>query len=503
MATTREAYEKLVKKRKEITAFNEIDSLLQWDQGVNMPPKGGAQRGEQLAAVSGVTHDLKTSKELGEILKQLESSDLKDFTDMEKAVIRDSLRDYKRETAIPRDLATKLAKLGADSYTAWISARTKNDFSIFKPFLVEWVKLSREKAKLIDPELDCYDVLMDKWERGLSRKILDPVFAEIKKSLIPLIEEVQSKTAPDDSFLKTQFDLAVQTKVSNQLIKEIGYDTERGRLDVSVHPFTVVAGTVNDVRITTRYNPGDITVGLTASIHEAGHALYEQGLNPEFASILAGQAVSMGIHESQSLFWERMVGKGEHFWKKYWPLLQENFPELKNATSEQFYKAYNKVKPGFIRVEADELSYPLHVILRYEIELGLINGEIEVDDNLPKLWDDKMKEYLKVTPTDYKVGILQDIHWSMGYWGYFPTYTLGAIYASQFYKTAKEQIPDLEEQIARGEFQKLKQWLNEKIHSVGSLHPGGDQLCKLVTGDGLNASAFIKYLEEKYRKIYS
>lgn len=345
---------------------------------------------------------------------------------------------------------------------------------------------------------------MDKWERGLTCKKLDAVFGEVRSNLVPLIKQITTKPIPDTAYLKQDFDTTVQAQISKQIAKDIGFDFERGRLDVSVHPFTVPVGSVSDIRITSRYKADDLFMGLGATIHETGHALYEQGLPAEFASLPSGKAVSMAIHESQSLLWERMVGQNEAFSKKYFPLLQEHFAQIpREKTAADFYQAYNSVEPGFIRVESDELTYPLHVILRYEIESGLISGEIPVDDKLPELWNKKMHEYLGVTPTNLKEGILQDIHWSVGYFGYFPTYTLGAIYASQFFKTAKEKIPGLEEQLAQGNFAELKKWLNENIHAKGSLYSTGDQVCKLVTGEELSATTFVQYLKEKYTKLYN
>lgn len=512
MSTIRDQYKLLVEKRNEINSFSEIEALLQWDQTVNMPAKGNAKRGLQCAAISGVSHDLKTSSELGAIIKKLEEANYAssaDLTDMEKATVRDSKRDYEMETVIPRELATDIAKLSADAYEAWVTARQKNDFSIFQPKLADWVNISRKKAELMskiegNEKKSLYEVLMDQFERGLTCEKLDKVFGEVRTHLVPLIKEIAGKPKPDTSFLKHEFDATVQSKVSFQISKDMGFDLERGRMDVSVHPFTTTIGAAEDVRITSKYKPDDLSMGLGATIHETGHALYEQGLPAEFASLPSGKAVSMGIHESQSLFWERMVGQGEHFWKKYFPLLQESFSQIpRDKTPTDFYNAYNIVEPGLIRVEADELTYPLHIILRYEIESGLISGDIKVDENLPKLWNQKMQDYLGITPQNDKEGILQDIHWSSGAFGYFPTYTLGAIYASQFYKTAKEKIPGLEQQIAQGNFAELKKWLNENIHSKGSLYPTGDQLCKLVTGEELNAGAFVQYLKEKYSKLYN
>eukprot|EP00026_Physarum_polycephalum_P009944 Phypoly_transcript_10083.p1 GENE.Phypoly_transcript_10083~~Phypoly_transcript_10083.p1 ORF type:complete len:435 (+),score=65.46 Phypoly_transcript_10083:34-1305(+) len=422
---------------------------------------------------------------------------------MEKAVVRDSLRDYQMETAIPRELATRIAKLNAAAYGAWVQAKTQKDFSIFKPFLQQWVELNIEKAKLTDPTRPVYDVLMDRHERGLTSKKVDEVFAKIKAELIPFIAKVQQKPEPKSDFMNHEFDIKTQAKINEQISKEIGFDLERGRIDVSLHPFCVTVGAAADVRITSRYKTTDLS-SLRATIHETGHALYEQGLPPDFAALPGGQAVSMGVHESQSLFWERMVGMGEPFWRHYWGLITSNFPFISSdSTALDYYKVVNTVKAGKIRIEADELTYPLHIILRYEIEEGLLNGKIPVDDNLPLLWNQKMQEYLGVKVENDAEGILQDIHWAIGLYGYFPTYTLGAIYASQFYKTAKEKLPNLEQQIEKGEFANLKKWLNENLHIHGSLYPTGELISKKINGEDLSAKVFLKYLTEKYSKIYS
>jgi len=311
----------------------------------------------------------------------------------------------------------------------------------------------------------------------------------------------KNKPSPDLSFLQHKFDVKIQTLLNHQISKELGFDTEAGRLDVSVHPFSTGIH-VTDVRMTTRYKESDFIDGVSGTIHETGHSLYEQGRNLEYADLPVSEALSMGIHESQSLFWERMIGLSLPFWKLYWPKVKEHFSQIpKDVSAEKFYLAINKVEAGMIRIEADEVTYPMHIILRYELEKGLIEGTVEVDD-LPKLWNAKMKEYLGIEPKTDSEGVLQDTHWSSGSIGYFPTYTLGAIYASQFYKQLEKEIPNVESLVEKGDFKPIKEWLRIKIHHKGSLIPSGDLLTKDVTGEPLNPSIFTDYLTQKYTKLY-
>lgn len=399
----------------------------------------------------------------------------------------------------------RIAALETTAYESWVTARKAADFSTFAPSLQEWVTANREKAAHIDPTKPAYDVLLDLYEKGMTTERVNEVFAEVRAGLVPIIAALKSRgTAPDAKWLHGNYDVDVQAKMCRQIALDLGFDTDRGRLDVSVHPFTG-GSHPTDVRMTTRFKAADLTEGLTGAIHETGHAMYEQGrnLSPEWKDLPVSLAMSMGIHESQSLLWERMVALGRPFQTYLLPKIREFFPDFPtDATCDRLYAAQNTMRdPSLIRVESDELTYTLHVVLRYEIESGLIDGSIQVAD-VPALWNSKMQEYLGVTPVDDAQGCLQDIHWAAGAMGYFPTYTLGAMYATQIYECARANIPDLEDSIAKGEFAPLRLWLNEKIHKIGSLYTSGDELMIAVTGKPLDPQIYLSYLKQKYTEVY-
>lgn len=500
MTTT---YDDAAKKLREINALEGISGLLGWDEMVMLPGGSSGSRGDQKAALAGVLYDKKTDAALGKALTELKSAS--GLTEVQAAVVRDAHKDYIRTSSIPKELAQRMAALESTAYEAWVDARKSADFSKFAPALQEWVECNRQRAAHIDPNAPAYDVLLDMYEKGMVSSRLDEVFAEVRAGLVPLIEELKTKgTAPDDAWIKGEYDVEAQAKLCKQIALDLGFDIEKGRLDVSVHPFT--GGThPTDVRMTTRFKKDSFIEGLTGAIHETGHAMYEQGrnLDPEWKNLPVNQALSMGVHESQSLLWERMVGLSKPFQRYLLPKLREFFPNLPaDATEERLYEAQNTIcEPSLIRVEADELTYTLHVILRYEIERGLIDGSVQVAD-VPRLWNEKMKSYLGTVPPNDALGCLQDIHWSGGAMGYFPTYTLGAMYAAQIYQTAAEAIPDLEASLAKGEFTPLRKWLNEKIHRVGSLPPSGDALMVQVTGKPLDPQIYLGYLRRKYSELY-
>ena len=505
--STTELYQKTSSKLREISTLGSINGLLGWDEMVLLPEES-ALRGKQKAVLSGVVYDKSTDPELGDALKKLSDPDAQaDLSDVQKAVVRDSMREYIRATALPKDLVTRQSELESEAYTAWVSARKDSDFSKFSPFLEEWISLSKQKANYIDSSKTPYNVLVDTYEKGMTSERLDDIFSEVRDGLVPLISVIRKEgTPPDDSLLKGKsFDVKKQAELCHSIALDLGFDIKKGRLDTSVHPFTG-GSDPTDVRMTTRFKELDITEGLTGAIHETGHALYEQGrnLSPEWEGLCVSEALSMGVHESQSLLWERYVALQKPFQTYLLSKLATYFPEdfPSTVTSEQLYQAINKVNfNGLIRVESDELTYTMHVILRYEIEKGLIDGSIKVDD-VPRIWSEKMENYLGVKPSKDSDGCLQDIHWSGGAFGYFPTYSLGAMYAAQIYMCAREHIPNLEDKISKGEFNDLKKWLNERIHKVGSLYPNGDELMLAVTGRKLDPKIFLSYLKRKYYGIY-
>jgi carboxypeptidase Taq len=450
-------------------------------------------------------HEKRTDPQLGSLIESLwsqgeEKLRAEGLNEWQIANIRDARRDYLKQTRIPKEIVEKMAQLSSRGYQVWVKARESNDFALFAPILTEWIALKKEASALIDASKSAYDVCLDEYERGLTTDRISLVFADLKAKLVPLLKKIIAQPKVDDSILtKGKFDLATQTKLSHQIAKEIGFNTENGRLDVSVHPFTGGPGPY-DVRMTTRYREENLLEGLTGTVHETGHALYEQGRNSAYRDLPVSEPLSMGVHESQSLLWERMVALSRPFTERYWPVLQGNF-KLEAKSNDEIYKAFNAVLPGLIRVEADEVSYPMHIILRFEIERDLFAGTLKVE-NLPTVWNAKMKEYLGIDVPSNKLGVLQDIHWSGGAFGYFPSYTLGAIYACQIFHAAKVQLPELDTNIREANFAPLRKWLNVKIHERGSLYDDGEKLLEEVTGRKIDIDLFIRYLTEKYSKIY-
>lgn len=500
---TQQAYNELCGKLRELNALEGISGLLGWDEMVMMPGGASESRGAQKAALAGVVYDKKTDKEVGALLDRLKAQSSQ-LTPVQSAVVRDSSKTYTKATALPKELVQRIAKLETDAYVAWVEARKATDFSKFAPYLQEWVDVRRESARLIDPTADPYDVLLDDYEKGMTGARLDEIFEEVRAALVPLIAQLKSNgTPPDDSWLAGDYSTKDQAALCQEVALDMGFDLDNGRLDVSVHPFTGGAHPT-DVRMTTRFKEHDLTEGLTGAVHETGHALYEQGrnLSPEWKDLPVNQALSMGIHESQSLLWERMVALGLPFAKYVTGKIRKHFPSFPDRDPSDLYSAVNVIKdPSFIRVESDEVTYGMHIILRYEMERALIKGELKVED-VPSVWNAKMKEYLGVTPGNDAQGCLQDVHWSAGLFGYFGTYLLGAMYACQIYQHAAKEIPDLEAKIEAGEFKPLREWLNANIHRRGSLDPSGDDLMKAVTGSPLKPSVFLDHLRSKYAKLY-
>lgn len=496
-------YNETVAKLREITALEGISGLLGWDEMVMLPTGSSGSRGTQKSALAGVIYDKKTDKGLGDALSILKQSTA-DLNSIQNANVRDAHKDYIRSTAIPKELAQKIALLESTAYEAWVESRKTSNFALFAPSLQEWVTVNRQRASYIDDSLPAYDVLLDMFEKGMTSVRLNEIFSEVRSGLVPLIAELKTRgTSPDTAWLQGQYDTDVQAKLCRQIALDLGFDVEKGRLDVSVHPFTG-GSHPTDVRMTTRFKENDLTEGLTGAIHETGHALYEQGrnLDDDWRDLPVSVAMSMGIHESQSLLWERMVGLSKPFQHYLLPKIKEFFPSFPDVSTDKLYEALNKIQePSLIRVESDELTYTMHVILRYEIECGLIDGTIKVEE-VPSIWTSKMQQYLGVVPPNDAAGCLQDIHWAGGAMGYFPTYTLGAMYATQIYEHAKSSIPDLELHIQNGNFTLLKEWLNSRIHKLGSLYASGDELMVAVTGKPLDPQVYLSYLRSKYSEIY-
>jgi carboxypeptidase Taq len=497
----KESYFSLTHLMQENSRLGGVMGILHWDQEVIMPSGASESRAQQLGTLAGIMHEKNTHPDMGKLLDLVTKADENEFTDLEWCNIQEAHREFDLATKIPKNLVTELAELSSRAHLIWVKARSENKFSAFSPTLKQLIDLKIKWAGYAFPDIDAYDANIDIYERGTTQKDITPIFDRLKAELIPLIKSIQeSDYKPDTSFLSGQFSLNKQEALGRQISQDMGFKFDQGRMDVSVHPFCG-GSHPTDVRITTRYRIDNFIESLYAVIHETGHGLYEQGRMKNDRDLPVSEALTMAMHESQSLFWERMIAQGKSFCARYLPLLEETFPQnFKGVIPEQLYEAVNASGPSLIRVEADEVTYPMHVILRYELEKGLFDGSIQVE-HLPEIWNAKMKEYLGVEPPTDTLGVLQDTHWSGGAFGYFPSYTLGAIYASQFYQALMRTIPDTEKLVEAGELAPIREWLGAQIHQRGRLLSVPD-LVKKVTGEKLNPEIFLDYLKNKYRQIY-
>ena len=498
----KENISELREKLQEIYHLGSALQVLHWDMEVFMPPNGASNRAMTIANLSGILHEKFISEDFAALLKKAKAKlDAGKLDDEESAIVRELWREYERQKKLPVAFVKEMAEICSSGHNVWIKAREKSDFEIFLPYLKKIVALKRREAELVGFKKSPYDALLDTYEPYATSEDISMIFEDLKKFLVPFLKKIKNskiKIKPD--ILKGNFPVAQQKKFNEEVAKKLGFDFEAGRLDTSVHPFSS-GFHPSDVRITTRYRKNDLFDSFFGVIHETGHALYEQGLSAKHFGTPLGESISHGIHESQSRMWENNVARSKNFWKYFFPKLQKQFPKsFAKISFNDFYRAINFVEPSLIRVEADEVTYNLHIIMRFEIEKELIEGSIEVED-LPKIWNAKMKEYLGVKVPDDAQGVLQDTHWSGGGIGYFPSYTLGNLYAAQFYNIVKKDILGLEKEIASGEFGHLREWLRKKIHIHGKMY-SADGLVREVTGEPLTSQYFIDYLKEKYREIY-
>jgi carboxypeptidase Taq len=441
---------------------------------------------------------LDTKKQLRGLLRDTKTRPNKP----ESVIIRETWRMYDRERKLPNAFIQELAELTSHAQTIWADARAKSDFSLFQPSLKRLVELKRQEAEYVGYKDSPYDALLDAHEPGLTSASVSEVFNELRDFLKPFVRSLErsSQVFPSEKILHGTFPIADQQKFNQWVAEKMGFDFDAGRLDQSTHPFTT-GFHPEDVRITTRYREHDLFYSLGSTIHEAGHALYEQGLPVKHYGTPLAESISYGIHESQSRIWENNVGKSKAFWTSLYPKLQKQFPKpFAKIPLETVYRIMNRVKPSLIRTEADEVTYNLHIILRYEIERELIEGTLKVKD-LPEIWNAKIKKYLGLKVPNDREGVLQDVHWSGGSFGYFPTYTLGNLYAAQFYQTAHKKLPRLEADLKKGNFAPFREWLRTNIHAHGKTY-SSDALVKEVCGEPLQAKYFIQYLKEKYLDLY-
>jgi carboxypeptidase Taq len=500
--TPEEAYEELIRRIKAISFLQSCASLLGWDHQTYMPPKGAAHRAEQLALLAGLSHAQFTVPEIGEFLAQVEGSDLVRETGSAPAInAREVRRAYDRATRIPAMLVEELARTSALAQDVWVEARKASNFEQFRPWLEKLVVLKREEAKAVRRGGTLYDALLDEYEPGETAAGLTLVFAELRTALVDLVGRIAaSERRPNLGLLHRAYPVAAQEAFGKAVVTAFGFDFQAGRLDVTTHPFCSGIGP-GDTRLTTRYNPNDFGDAFFSILHEAGHGLYDQGLDPAHFGTPMGSAVSLGIHESQSRLWENFVGRSRAFWDYGFPRARIVFPEALDGVSlDAFVFAINDARPSLIRVDADETTYNLHILLRFELEQALISGDLSVEE-LPAAWNEGMERYLGITPPDDAQGCLQDIHWSGGSFGYFPTYTLGNLYAAQFFARAQAELSDLEEQLRRGEFLPLKDWLSRKIYCEGQRYRSAD-LVVAVTGEPLNPGYLLRHLKSKLEPLY-
>lgn len=531
MPTHPQSYTDLCKLLREAATLGSVSALVSWDQETYMPKGGSAARAEQASILAGIVHERKTSKKIGNLIAACEANASLMADPRHGANVREMRRDYDLVTKLPGELVQELAKVGSQAQDVWKEARQKSDFKMFQPWLDKMTALTRRKAECygVPKGGELYDALLDEYEPNITAREIDSIFTPLRKELTTLVAEVAQATKGtkaskgakakkpvkiDTRCLTEKVDPAIQHEFGQIVLRAMHFDLDAGRLDVTTHPFCsgIAPG---DTRLTTRYRDEKFTDALYGTMHEGGHGLYEQGLpkalgtNTLFGTPLA-DAISLGIHESQSRMWENFVGRSREFWKFALPIIQKKFGKsFKQYDVEDFFRATNTVTPSLIRVEADEGTYNMHVMIRFEIERALLAGDLKTKD-LPGVWNAKYQDYLGVKVPDDRRGCLQDVHWSFGLIGYFPTYTLGNLYAAQFWETINAKTPargaapsikDLPKKIAKGEMGELREWLRKNIHQHGRQH-GAGKLCKKITGKPLEAAPLLRHLRGKASEVY-
>lgn len=499
--TIKAALDKFRDRIHKISSYNEALGLLYWDLRTGAPRKGMDTRSEAIGALSGDVFKLSTAPELGEWLSELEQSGVNEgLSEIDRRLVRETRKEYDRSVKIPPQLYQEYVVAASQSESKWEEAKGANDYAGFQPYLEKVIDYTNQFIDLWGAKETRYDTLLDQYEPGMTVRELDAVFGNLRSELVSLSSRIAaSPHQPDASFLKQKYDKAAQKAFGLYILEQMGYDFEAGRLDESAHPFATGLNP-GDVRITTRYLEDDVTSALFGTIHEGGHALYEQNISRDLVGTTLCTGTSMGIHESQSRFWENVIGRSRPFWERYFGELQKRFPGQLDVSVDQFYRGNNIVEPSLIRIEADELTYNLHIIIRYEMEKLIFNEGAKAAD-LPELWNQKYREYLGVEPTSYADGVMQDVHWSGGAFGYFPSYSLGNMYAAQFANTMERELEGLWDKVGAGELYPIKEWLTERIYRYGKLRTPSE-LVQSVTGEALNPQYLVNYLTKKYSDIY-
>ncbi len=493
-------YDAFLDEVRRIANVEQAGQVLSWDQQVMMPEGGTPARSKQLSTLSTLSHDLLTSDEMGAYLDAFDGD--ADLDDEQSAVVRETRREYDRADSVPSDLVEEISETASEALPIWKEAKANDDFEHFAPTLERLVELKREYAEHIDPDADPYAVLFADYEPYLDLDTAERVLEELRDELVPLIERINERdadvTTRAEAFPDT-YDADTQEELVRDALTTLGYPWDRGRLDTAPHPFST--GNQFDARVTTRFDESDPLDALTSTIHEFGHATYTLGLPDEHYGTPLGSHRNLSVHESQSRLWENHVGRTRAWWEHFLPTLHEHFPSTTDLGVDEVYEAANQVfTDNLIRVEADELTYHMHIILRFEIERDLISGDLDVAD-VPEAWNDKMEEYLGVRPDTDAEGCLQDIHWSHGNFGYFPTYSLGSVLAAQLYAAAEAEVQDLNAKTMAGEFDALHEWLTENVHSHGQRYTT-DELVEVATGQPYTADYFVEYAKGKYGELY-
>ncbi len=500
--TSQDAYNALAQRSRERAMLASCSALLSWDEQTYIPRGGASYRGDQMALLAGLHHERATDPTLADLLALAEGSDiLADPDSPEAANVRQWRRSFNRLSRMPRALVEELARVTTLAQGVWVEARRLDDFEAFRPSLETVVALKRQEGEaLADPGGDPYDALLDEYEPGAKTRDLTTLFESLRAELVPLVQAIAGSNRPQPQCYPGDYPVPTQQIFGETVASAIGFDFDRGRLDTTAHPFCSGIGP-GDCRITTRFDPSDFLDGFYSILHEVGHGLYEQGVLAEHAGTPMGEAVSLGVHESQSRFWENGVGRSRAFWEHWLPFARRIFREpLHAAQLDTFYAGINRVRPSLIRVQADEATYNLHILIRFELEQSLMSRELAGAD-LPEAWNAKYREALGITPPDNARGCLQDIHWAAGLLGYFPTYTLGNIYAAQLRDRADLDLGGLDLQIARGDFAPLLEWLRAKIHHQGQRYPAAT-LIEKATGTPLDHRPLIRSLRDKYAPLY-
>ena len=494
-------YDSLCNHARETAKLASIMGVLEWDERTKMPPAGGEYRAEQISYLAGEIHKKQTAPQVGDWLAALVDSPLAADPHSESGtVIRKLKRQYDKKTKLPQSLVEELSRTAVLGQQMWVEARKANDFAQFRPLLEKTIDLKRQEAAALGYAVTPYDALLDDYEPGATTAEVSVALAGLRDALTPLVEQiVGSSRRPDATLLKQEFPVEAQEAFGKAAAAAIGFDFSAGRLDVTDHPFCGGAGP-RDIRLTTRYRADDFGDAFFSTLHEAGHGLYEQGLPAEHFGLPTGESTSLGIHESQSRMWENQVGRSHAFWEHFLPQAQQTFSALKGATLDQFYGAINEVRPSLIRVDADEVTYNLHILVRFELERAMIEDDLQAVD-LPAAWKEKYERYLGITPPNDADGALQDVHWSAGLFGYFPTYSLGNLYAGQFFAQANHDLGALHASFRRGEFQPLLDWLRQNIHRHGQRW-SASELVQRITGQPLTHAPWIEQMQAKYGELY-